>query len=330
MKKILILLLWLVTSNANGYTISSVSVDYRIPEGDWIPDSNMVHSVISSVIVNDSRNFISYQAYNVQPFGCTIMSHAYNTSSAWIYRTVRKRVRSGQCVITFDLPGHGESDNFPNYLSPFMVARFEKLVNTLVLKFNLKTYNIAAWSDFGNVAIQAMSEGWFPGLENFALISTAPINLEERNLPEAIRLDTTTTLQDVMIKKYPTYNLHGNDMLTITKALLCHNNTPRDKCEVPNVLLNIVKSTDKNVIIDTVQSRVRGYYKDEINILYNRGDVKLCFFYAENDAFLNPKYMESVANLVNAEFIQSFKTGHSILYEDSYGVNKALDTCFDK
>jgi pimeloyl-ACP methyl ester carboxylesterase len=268
---------------------------------------------------------ISYKVYNLKPNGCTIITHAYNTNSDWVKKTADILYNAGKCVITFDFPGHGNSDKSSNYLLPSMVES----LNKLMLQFKLKTYNIVAWSDSADVVMHAMHIGVLPGLENLVLVATALIDLEKRNLPAAARSDTTAI--EVQDKSYAFIKeLTKNNKLMIVKAMLCHHDTPINDCKVPEAFFNSIENTDNNVRSDTVQSYFQGDFKDEFHILKNRKEVTLCFFYAEYDALLNPKYMKVVANLVNADFTKSFETGHSILFEDPEGMSNALNECFAK
>jgi len=275
-----------------------------------------------------------YESHNISSDGsCEIFVHGNSAPSNWMQKAIEIRKNKGICTVVLDLPGHGKSDRFTDYTLPNMISAITAVINKLELESRESGYNVISWSYGGDIVMHAMNNDMLTGMKSLTLISTAPLNLTGRELPNPSRLDSFVS--DTVIKNAYHLNPELNDsqLRELTQSFVCHNDTIASDCSIPEDLFESVRLTDGAIRSGIVESFGQELVKDEIDILKNRlENVKLCMIYGQADAYINPDYMSAVFDLVSrqGDKIYRFETGHAVMYEQPKKFSDTLDECYSE
>jgi pimeloyl-ACP methyl ester carboxylesterase len=102
-----------------------------------------------------------------------LMIHANSSCREAFRKQLQGGLAGGRRLITFDLPGHGESTNAPDPMRSYTRPGFAEAVVELLEKLGVAEAVVFGWSLGGHVGIEMMSR--FPGMRGLMITGTPPV-----------------------------------------------------------------------------------------------------------------------------------------------------------
>lgn len=211
-------------------------------------------------------------------------------------------------LITFDLPGHGNSDKAENPSETYNLLSYSSLLNQLITRLELSNYILIGHSLGGHIVLEAASmlDEQLKGL----LIFGAP--------PLSIPPDMANAF-----KPNPNMGYAFQGELTDKEAETLANEFILET--TPDLYINSIQNTDPNARALMAASIGEGKMKDELEILKILS-VPIAILHAEKDALVQLDYFSKldIPTLWKGAIQIIKNSGHSPQWEQSENTNNLI------
>ena len=196
-----------------------------------------------------------------------------NSSSCKAFQKQLKN--SNHKVIALDLPGHGDSDHFPDH-THYNIPAYAKIVAETATALGVENAVVVGWSLGGHVALEAVKH--MPKAKGFVIYGTPPIAfppaMEEAFFPNpAVNVGFAAEVNEALATSY-------------ANAFFI-NDSP-----VSPFIEDILR-TDGNARAGLGASIAPDGYEDEVKIVANM-KVPLAILHGEQEALINPDYLKNL------------------------------------
>lgn len=229
-----------------------------------------------------------------------------NSSSS---RTFEKQLATlTNKVVAIDLPGHGESDHFPDH-SHYNIPAYAKVVVEVAEKLGLEDAVVVGWSLGGHIALEAVK--WMPKAKGFVIYGTPPIAfppaMEEAFMPN------------------PAVNVGFTPEVNEEQATLYANAFFKDgKAPVIPFVEDVLK-TDGNARAGLGASIAPDGFEDEIAVVANM-QVPLAILHGAHEALVNGEYLKklTIPKLWKGSVQLVADAGHATHWENADSFNALI------
>lgn len=235
-----------------------------------------------------------------------ILIHGNSSSS----RTFEKQLTQlGQRVVAIDLPGHGDSDQFPDH-SHYNIPAYAKVVVEIVEKLGLEDVVVVGWSLGGHIALEAVK--WMPMAKGFVIYGTPPISF-----PPAM---------DKAFLPNPAVNVGFTPDVNEEQATLYANAFFKDGKAPTIPFVEDVLKTDGNARAGLGASIAPDGFEDEIAIVANM-KVPLAVFHGADEVLVNGDYLKEldIPKLWKGSVQVVPNAGHATHWDNAASFNALLD-----
>lgn len=234
-----------------------------------------------------------------------VFIHGNSLSSNLFKKQLRSTLANNYQLISFDLPGHGESSKATNPEATYNLPSYCSMVKELIAKLKLEKVVLVGHSLGGHIAIEASEE--IPEVKGMMVFGTPPFNMP----PDLVSM--------YLPNPAAAYAFQGplsNDEIPILA-------TSYSKCE--NDFLKLIEQTDPEARAYMGASVGQGKFKDEIAICQQL-KYPLAILYGEEDALVNREYLFNLdLNMWKGEPQLIKNCGHSPQWEQADEVNKMIE-----
>ncbi|HRW62271.1 MAG TPA: alpha/beta hydrolase [Bacteroidales bacterium] len=212
-------------------------------------------------------------------------------------------------LITFDLPGHGNSYRSNNPENDYSPVTFIKIIIELCNKLNAANGILVGHSLGGHMALDALE--YLPNVRGLVTFGTTPLTvptmLEKAFLPNpALGLIFKPELTD-------------NEIQQMAGSFVAKDNN------IPEEIIQSIKQSDPLVRHYIGKALNSGQTMNEVGIVRNR-NIPFAIFQGQEDQLINPEYF----NIISKELIWKNKVqiidkaGHTLQLENPNLFNKLL------
>ena len=269
---------------------------------------------------------------------CILYVHGNSAPASTFFKDIfALHEEKGGCVITFDLPGHGKSDRFPETYK-YSVMDMAAALGAVVKHFSLENrdYVVLGWSYGGDLAMQAMHKGMLPGLKGLMIYGTAPFSIGRyKDLPAPYNAHSVPAVDQAIKGGFAWRgDLSKSQISAFSQALWCKNNVTPDQCSVPVHIREAVQKTDPRIrdgIRYSIQKEniAKLGLKDEVWILATTS-VPFAILYGANDSYTDENYMKAVHGIVKGTLIEIPNAGHSAITRQSEVMYRVITSQIQK
>lgn len=252
----------------------------------------------------------------------TLLIHGNSVPGSAAFKDVVEQMeQQGTPYVVFDLPGHGKSSHYDDYSANTMVDAIHVVIEQMGLDKREGGYDAVAWSYGGHLAIQALGQEKLPNVNSLTLTGTPPLDMKQREgLGSPFNAEHSAMKESLNL----TSDLSGEQYERLAQAYYCKDGDAG--CAAPKELEQAIRETDPNIRSAILESLGAGEFKDEIDILNNRGDLKLNIIISEKDPLVNHEYLKGVKDLLNEDtWIVVPDEGHSFPFEKPQSFIKELN-----
>jgi pimeloyl-ACP methyl ester carboxylesterase len=102
-----------------------------------------------------------------------LLIHGNSSCRSVFRRQLQSRLPDGHRLVTFDLPGHGQSSDAPDPVQSYTLPGLADAVLELVMHLGISEAVVMGWSLGGHIGIEMMPR--FPGMRGLVITGTPPI-----------------------------------------------------------------------------------------------------------------------------------------------------------
>lgn len=231
--------------------------------------------------------------------------HGNSLSAKTFQKQIESPLSEDYRLITFDLPGHGQSDKAQNPEETYNLPSYCSIVKELIAKLNLEQVVLVGHSLGGHIAVEASEE--IPEVIGMMVFGTPPFNMPP---------DLASMYLPNPAAAYAFQGPLSNDEIPILA-------TSYSKCE--NDFSKLIEQTDPEARAYMGASVGQGKFKDEIAICQQL-KYPMAILHGEEDALVNREYLFNLdLNMWKGEPQLIKNCGHSPQWEQADEVNKMIE-----
>lgn len=228
---------------------------------------------MKTTIKFQNKELAVFEYGNVNASNTLLFVHGSgNSSRIWDKQINDPKLLEKCRLVTFDLPGHGESSHFEQY----SVALFCEALITVANKISTPTYSIISLSLGADIMLQSIEK--LTSCEGVLLCSNLPL----ANPP---RMDLT-------LKAEPLFMHYLSRVVSLNAVKEIKNAAFSNQETAPKFFEDDFISSDGSYRETLAAEIGSGNYSDEVNALQNFLGIKH-LVYGKNDPFLNLEYLNT-------------------------------------
>ncbi len=259
--------------------------------------------------INLSNNNTNISINQSKESGSAILFvHGNTLSSKYFEYQLNSDILSEFRLVSFDLPGHGNSDKATNPEKAYSFNGLVDIIAQIADRLNLKDIVIVGHSLGGHIAIQSLNS--LPSVKGILVCGTPPLAIPPRF--------DMAFLPEPKAQAFFKPEIAKNEALGIVEIL----NT---KSEFKEVLTSDILNSDGKFRQFLFGSIAKGEFVDEIQSLNNyHGKVLIC--YGENENIVSSDYLNSIQvnNLWKGKTLKIEKSGHLAQVDNPIAFNSLL------
>ncbi|MEN8251782.1 MAG: alpha/beta hydrolase [Bacteroidota bacterium] len=212
-------------------------------------------------------------------------------------------------IVAIDLPGHGNSDRFPD-LSHYNMPGYAEVIAEAAKELNMEDAVLVGWSLGGHIALEAVK--LLPKLKGVVIYGTPPLAF-----PPA--------MEDAYFP-HPAMGVGFAADITEEQAIAYADAFFSEGTTAPHQpFLDDILKTDGNARAGLAASIVPDGYEDEIKIVESMA-TPLAILQGSNEQLVNPNYLKSlnIPALWRGEVQIVDNAGHAPHWENADSFNKML------
>ena len=226
---------------------------------------------------------------------------------SWDLQMTDKALLEHYLLISFDLPGHGDSDWFSDDPSLYTLPEFGKVAKTIIEEYAIKEFILVGLSYGTNVIAEIT--GTLNGCRGVVLAGCHIINNE---YTPAVVLTTIDALPVTIMPTAPDAELEKfSSFIAYT-----------DK-SIPKKYIESYKRTDTVFRAELLKMITNNQWSDELENLTSRG-VPVLVVYGRQEKLVNVNYLKGYNPLWNGQIYFIENSGHVVNQEKPAEFNKLL------